>query len=120
MVLIIPCCLLGAFLQNKMFFYDYICGTKVVYKKPIELPRKTAVILFGIVALMILTYKIRPRPFPEKARMAEAMSTIASIKSAQERYFLIHKTYADQFTKLDKTYYKMTANQINVKFYNIF
>ena len=118
-ILIIPCCFFGTFLQNKLFFYDYICKTTVIYKKPIGLPRKIAVILFGIAVLVILVYKTRPRPFPEKARMAEAMSTIASIKSAQEKYFLKHKVYADKFTMLDIAYPKMTANQIKVKFYTV-
>ena len=110
-------CLLGAFLQNKIFFYDYICGTMVIYKKPIGLPRKIAVILFGAIVLAMLFDKTRPRPFPEKARMADAMATIDSIKSAQEKYFLKHKVYADKFTMLDIAYPKMTANKLKAKFY---
>lgn len=58
-LIVVPGCLvLGAVLQNRIFFYDYLGGTIVIYKRPIGRLRKTAVILFGMIALTIICYEI--------------------------------------------------------------
>ena len=111
-------CLVGTILQDKIFFYDWICGTKVVYKRPIGSLRKTAVAIFGMVVLLTISYEIgRGHVIPEKARVAEAMSVISSIKSSQERYLALHKVYADKFTELDISCHEITAGRISTKFY---
>ncbi|MFH1618418.1 MAG: RDD family protein [bacterium] len=118
---VFACILLGTFLQRKIFFYDYICGTTVVYKKPIGRLWKTAVILPGITVILLISYMfIKPsQGMPEKARVAEAMSVISNIKSAQERHLSRHKIYADQLTKLDINYGRMTASEISLNFFTV-
>ncbi len=74
------------------------------------------VLIIGILASIAI-----PQYFKvvEKARVAEAMSTIAAIKSAQERFLARGGNYTSDFTKLDIMYPKMTANNITVKFYSV-
>lgn len=117
-ILLIGCPLLGTFLQNKIFLYDHICGTRVIYKTPIRHRRKAAVTTFGIAVLLTMSYLIcRPYGMPEKARVAEAMSAFSHIKSEQELYFAAHKTYAGKFTELGLDYHGMTASKIPTKFF---
>lgn len=119
-IILIGCPLAGIFLQNKIFLYDYICGTRVIYKTPIRCRRKVAVATFGIAALLTMIYLIdRPYRMPEKARVAEAMSAFSRVKSGQEIYFAAHKTYAGKFTELGLDYHGMTASKIPTKFFLI-
>lgn len=109
--------LLGAVLQNKIFFYDYFCGTRVVYKKPIGRLRKTAVILPGIAVLMAICYMCisPPSDQPERSRATDVLGVISIIKSDQERYFKRHNVYADKFTMLDIAFPETTATDIHTK-----
>ncbi|MBU2572481.1 MAG: RDD family protein [Elusimicrobia bacterium] len=115
------CLLLGTFLQRKIFFYDYICGTTVVYKKPIGLLRKTAVILPGIAVLIAASYICiyPPSRHPEKSRVAEAMSAISSVKSGQERYLVKHKVYAYKVALLDKDDRGLTVAETHSHFFTM-
>lgn len=112
-------CFLGTVLNHKIFAYDLIWGTKVIYKEPIGRLRKTVVILFGTAALLLVSYKCLypPSSHPERPRAAEAADCISAVKSAQERHLSKYKVYADQFTKLDITYGRMTANEISLNFF---
>ena len=73
------------------------------------------VLIIGILASIAI-----PQYFKvvEKARVAEAMSVISSIKSAQERYLARGGMYTSDFTKLDISYANMTAGNLPTKFYN--
>lgn len=73
------------------------------------------VLIIGILASIAI-----PQYFKvvEKARVAEAMSLIASIKSAQERYLARGGSYTSDFTKLDISYANMTAANITTKFFS--
>lgn len=112
-------CLLGSILQGKIFFYDNFCGTRVIYKNPVGRLRKMAVVLFGITVLTVMSYQIGKGHgwITEKARLAEAMSVISHVKSEQQAYYAIHKTYAGKFTLLNLNYSGMTADGIATKFY---
>jgi prepilin-type N-terminal cleavage/methylation domain-containing protein len=72
------------------------------------------VLIIGILASIAI-----PQYFKvvEKARVAEAMSLIASVKSAEERYLARGGTYTSDFTKLDISYPGMSATNISTKFY---
>lgn len=72
------------------------------------------VLIIGILASIAI-----PQYFKvvEKARVAEAMSVISSVKSAQERYLARGGTYTSDFTQLDIMYPGMTANSIVTKFF---
>lgn len=56
LILLPGCSVLGTILQTKIFYYDYICGTRVVYKKPTGLLRKTIIILLGITVLLVCLF----------------------------------------------------------------
>jgi len=73
------------------------------------------VLIIGILASIAI-----PQYFKvvEKARVAEAMSVISSIKSAQERYMARGGTYTGDFTKLDISYPNMTVGSLPTKFFN--
>ena len=73
------------------------------------------VLIIGILASIAI-----PQYFKvvEKARVAEAMSVIAAIKSAEERYLAKGGMYTSDFTQLDISYAGMTAAQIPTKFFN--
>ncbi|HAT71563.1 MAG TPA: competence protein [Elusimicrobia bacterium] len=72
------------------------------------------VLIIGILASIAI-----PQYFKvvEKARVAEAMSLIASLKSAEERYLARGGTYTADFTLLDVSYAAITAAAIPVKFF---
>jgi prepilin-type N-terminal cleavage/methylation domain-containing protein len=72
------------------------------------------VLIIGILASIAI-----PQYFKvvEKARVAEAMSVISSIKSAEERYLARGGVYTSDFTKLDISYPNMTASNITTKFF---
>ncbi len=72
------------------------------------------VLIIGILASISI-----PQYFKvvEKARLAEAMSVIAAVKSAEERYMAKGGTYTGDFTKLDISYPEMTPSFITTKFY---
>ncbi len=74
------------------------------------------VLIIGILASIAI-----PQYFKvvEKSRLAEAMSTIAALKSAQERFLARGGAYTSDFTKLDIQYPGMTAGNITVKFYTV-
>lgn len=113
-------CLLGTILQHKIFVYDPMCRTMVIYKKPIGPLRKTIVILFGVIVLIVISYHTaRDHGTPEKARVAEAMSAFSSVKSGQERYLARSGVYAEEFTSLDINYSGMTAAELPMKFYKV-
>ncbi|MHB0997436.1 MAG: type IV pilin protein, partial [Elusimicrobiales bacterium] len=59
------------------------------------------VLIIGILASIAI-----PQYFKvvEKARVAEAMSLIASVKSAEERFLARGGTYTSDFTQLDISY----------------
>ena len=73
------------------------------------------VLIIGILASIAI-----PQYFKvvEKARVAEAMSVISAIKSAQERFLAKGGLYAANFTDLDISYAGMTAALIPTKFFN--
>lgn len=73
------------------------------------------VLIIGILASIAI-----PQYFKvvEKSRVAEAMSLISSIKSAQERFLARGGSYTSDFTKLDITYPDMTAGAIPTKFFS--
>ncbi len=72
------------------------------------------VLIIGILASIAI-----PQYFKvvEKARVAEAMSLISSVKSAEERYLARGGVYTSDFTKLDIMYNGMTARNITTKFF---
>jgi len=72
------------------------------------------VLIIGILASIAI-----PQYFKvvEKARVAEAMSLISSIKSAEERYLARGGVYTSDFTQLDISYPGMTAGDITTKFF---
>lgn len=73
------------------------------------------VLIIGILASIAI-----PQYFKvvEKARVAEAMSVIANIKSAEERYLARGGSYAQNFTDLDISYAGMTQSALPTKFFN--
>jgi prepilin-type N-terminal cleavage/methylation domain-containing protein len=73
------------------------------------------VLIIGILASIAI-----PQYFKvvEKARVAEAMSVIAGIKSAEERFLAKGGLYTSDFTQLDISYANMTAAQVPTKFFN--
>jgi prepilin-type N-terminal cleavage/methylation domain-containing protein len=73
------------------------------------------VLIIGILASIAI-----PQYFKvvEKARVAEAMSLISSVKSAEERYLARGGMYTSNFTDLDIMYNGMTAGNITTKFYS--
>ena len=72
------------------------------------------VLIIGILASIAI-----PQYFKvvEKARVAEAMSLISSVKSAEERYLARGGVYTSDFTQLDIMYNGMTAGDITTKFF---
>ncbi len=74
------------------------------------------VLIIGILASIAI-----PQYFKvvEKARVAEAMSVISSIKSAEERYLARGGTYTGDLTQLDIMYQGMSASGITTKFYTV-
>ena len=72
------------------------------------------VLIIGILASIAI-----PQYFKvvEKARVAEAMSIISSVKSAEERYLARGGMYTSDFTALDIAYTGMTAGNITTKFF---
>jgi len=73
------------------------------------------VLIIGILASIAI-----PQYFKvvEKSRVAEAMSLIAAVKSAQERYLAKGGAYTSDFTQLDISYPNMAANNITTKFFS--
>lgn len=73
------------------------------------------VLIIGILASIAI-----PQYFKvvEKSRVAEAMSLISSVKSAQERFLASGGAYTGDFTKLDIAYANMTATAIPTKFFS--
>ncbi|OGS53369.1 MAG: hypothetical protein A3J79_02965 [Elusimicrobia bacterium RIFOXYB2_FULL_62_6] len=73
------------------------------------------VLIIGILASIAI-----PQYFKvvEKARVAEAMSVISNIKSAEERFLARGGSYAQNFTDLDIAYANMTASALPTKFFN--
>lgn len=73
------------------------------------------VLIIGILASIAI-----PQYFKvvEKARVAEAMSMISAVKSAEERFLAKGGAYTSDFTQLDITYPGMTAGGIPTKFFN--
>jgi prepilin-type N-terminal cleavage/methylation domain-containing protein len=72
------------------------------------------VLIIGILASIAI-----PQYFKvvEKSRVSEAMSLIAAVKSAQERFLAKGGAYTSDFTQLDITYPGMAAGNITTKFY---
>jgi prepilin-type N-terminal cleavage/methylation domain-containing protein len=72
------------------------------------------VLIIGILASIAI-----PQYFKvvEKARVAEAMSLISSVKSAEERYLARGGAYTSDFTQLDISYPGMSAGSISTKFF---
>ncbi len=72
------------------------------------------VLIIGILASIAI-----PQYFKvvEKARVAEAMSIISTVKSAEERFLAKGGVYTADFTTLDIAYTGMTATAITTKFY---
>ena len=73
------------------------------------------VLIIGILASIAI-----PQYFKvvEKARVAEALSMISSVKSAEERYLARGGAYTADFTQLDISYANMTATAIPTKFFS--
>ena len=76
---------------------------------------RVVVLIIGILASIAI-----PQYFKvvEQARVAEAMSVIATIKSAQERFLARGGNYTSSFTDLDVSYAGMTATNLPTKFFN--
>ncbi len=74
------------------------------------------VLIIGILASIAI-----PQYFKvvEKSRVAEAMSVISAVKSAEERYMARGGMYTADFTPLDISYPNMTATNITTKFYTV-
>lgn len=72
------------------------------------------VLIIGILASIAI-----PQYFKvvEKSRLAEAMSVISSIKSAEERFLARGGTYTNATSALDITYPGMSGSNITTKFY---
>ena len=72
------------------------------------------VLIIGILASIAI-----PQYFKvvEKSRVAEAMSVISTIKSAEERYLAKGGIYTGDFTQLDIAYTGMTATSVTTKFF---
>lgn len=72
------------------------------------------VLIIGILASIAI-----PQYFKvvEKARVSEAMSLIAAIKSAQERYLAKGGVYTNSLNDLDISYANMTATSVVTKFF---
>ena len=73
------------------------------------------VLIIGILASIAI-----PQYFKvvEKSRVAEAMSVISAIKSAEERFLAKGGLYTSDFTQLDISYAGMTPALIPTKFFN--
>ena len=73
------------------------------------------VLIIGILASIAI-----PQYFKvvEKARVAEAMSIISAVKSAEERFLAKGGAYTSNFTELDISYANMTAAAISTKFFS--
>ena len=73
------------------------------------------VLIIGILASIAI-----PQYFKvvEKARVAEAMSMISSVKSAEERFLARGGSYTADFTQLDISSANMTATAIPTKFFS--
>jgi len=73
------------------------------------------VLIIGILASIAI-----PQYFKvvEKSRVSEAMSLIAAIKSAEERFLAKGGSYTSNFTQLDISYPGMTAGNITTKFFS--
>ena len=73
------------------------------------------VLIIGVLASVAI-----PQYFKavEKSRIAEAQSTIATIKSAQERYLAGSGAYASDLNNLDISYANLTTALINLRFFN--
>ncbi len=73
------------------------------------------VLIIGILASIAI-----PQYFKvvEKARVAEATSLIASIKSAEERYLASGGMYTENFTDLDIAYPDMTKSDLPTKLFD--
>ncbi|MBU2572478.1 MAG: RDD family protein [Elusimicrobia bacterium] len=115
LLLVLGCLWLGVFLQSRIFFYDYICGTRVVCKKPIGHLHKTTILVFGFAVVIIVGCLsiLPPSRNIEKSRAEGALSYISIIKSAQAKYYTRHNAYADKFTMLDLSFPEMTATKIH-------
>jgi len=72
------------------------------------------VLIIGILASIAI-----PQYFKvvEKSRVAEAMSLVASIKSAEERYLARGGTYTNNTADLDISYPQMGTSDITTKFF---
>jgi len=72
------------------------------------------VLIIGILASIAI-----PQYFKvvEKARVAEAMSVISAVKSAEERFLAKGGAYTADFTQLDILYPGMTATSVTTKFF---
>ena len=72
------------------------------------------VLIIGILASIAI-----PQYFKvvEKARVAEAMSVISAVKSAEERYLAKGGAYTSDFTQLDILYPGMSAASVTTKFF---
>ena len=72
------------------------------------------VLIIGILASIAI-----PQYFKvvEKARIAEATSVIAAVKSAQERFLARGGTYTNSYSALDIFYQGMTASSLPTKHY---
>lgn len=72
------------------------------------------VLIIGILASIAI-----PQYFKvvEKSRVAEAMSVISAIKSAEERYLARGGTYTNTTSALDIIYPNMSGSDITTKFY---
>ena len=72
------------------------------------------VLIIGILASIAI-----PQYFKvvEKSRVAEAMSVISAVKSAEERFLAKGGNYTSDFTQLDISYPGMTATAVATKFF---
>ncbi len=72
------------------------------------------VLIIGILASLAI-----PQYFKvvEKSRVSEAMSLIAALKSAEERFLARGGNYTANFTQLDISYPNMTATSLPGKFF---
>jgi len=95
--------------------FDISGGEMFTSKKGFTLIELLVVVLIiGILASIAI-----PQYFKvvEKARVAEAMSIISSVKSAEERFLAKGGVYTSDLTELDISYANMTASNIPTKFF---
>ena len=73
------------------------------------------VLIVGILASIAI-----PQYFKavEKSRIAEAMSVMATIKSAQERYLAGSGAYASDLNNLDISYSNLTTAVVSLRYFN--